>query len=220
MRIMISTRRGAGHLGPLIPFAKAFLRNNDEVVVIAPQTADAMIAAAGLDHLPYPDPPDEERDAIFAEARQLAYDDANERVLGDDVRPHRLTHAYPHVLGAMRSWRPDAVLYDVSEFAAAAGGRGARHPGGVRRHHRERQLQRLRADDGAGAGQAPRALRPAAGSRPGHAQLRAALHADAGRARGPADPSPGPGDAVPRGRRDRRARCPTGGTAATGRSCT
>ena len=118
MRIMISTRRGAGHLGPLIPFAKAFLRNNDEVVVIAPQTADAMIAAAGLDHIAYPDPPDEERDAIFAEARHLAYDDANERVLGQVFVRIDVTHAYPHVLGAMRSWRPDAVLYDVSEFAA------------------------------------------------------------------------------------------------------
>ena len=118
MRIMISTRRGAGHLGPLIPFAKAFLRNNDEVVVIAPQTADAMIADAGLDHIPYPDPPDEKRDAVFAEARQLADDDANARVLGEVFVRIDTTHAYPHVLGAMRSWRPDAVLYDVSEFAA------------------------------------------------------------------------------------------------------
>jgi UDP:flavonoid glycosyltransferase YjiC (YdhE family) len=118
MRIMISTRRGAGHLGPLIPFAKAFLRNNDEVVVIAPQSADASIAAAGLDHLPYPDPPDEERDAIFSEARKLSFDDANERVLGEIFVRIDTRHAYPHVLTAIRSWRPDAVLYDVSEFAA------------------------------------------------------------------------------------------------------
>ena len=34
---MISSRRGAGHVGPLIPFAKAFLRDNDEVVVGGPE---------------------------------------------------------------------------------------------------------------------------------------------------------------------------------------
>jgi UDP:flavonoid glycosyltransferase YjiC (YdhE family) len=118
MRIMINSRRGAGHLGPLIPFAKAFLRNNDDVIVVAPQSADAMIAAAGFDHLPYPDPPDELRDPIFAEARRLSYDDANRLVMAEIFVRIDTRHAYPHVLGAMRSWRPDAVLYDISEFAA------------------------------------------------------------------------------------------------------
>jgi hypothetical protein len=80
---MFSARRGAGHLGSLIPFAKAFLRNNDEVVVVVPWSAGAAIAASGLDHLPYPDPVEEEGDA---------------------------RHAYPFVLGAIRGWRPDALL--------------------------------------------------------------------------------------------------------------
>lgn len=93
MRILISTGRGAGHLRPLVPFAKAFLSDNDEVVVIAPASAAEMIAAAGLDHVPYPDPPEDERSAITR-------------------------HAYPHVLAAIRSRRPDAVLHDMSEFAA------------------------------------------------------------------------------------------------------
>jgi hypothetical protein len=36
MRVLISTRLGAGHFGPLIPFAHALLRGNHEVVVVAP----------------------------------------------------------------------------------------------------------------------------------------------------------------------------------------
>ena len=118
MRILISTRRGAGHFGPLIPFAKAFLRNNDDVVIVAAQSAAAMVAASGLDHIAYPDPPDDERDAVFAEARRMSFDDANERVLREIFIGIDTRHAYPHVLAAMRSWRPDAVLYDISEFAA------------------------------------------------------------------------------------------------------
>jgi UDP:flavonoid glycosyltransferase YjiC (YdhE family) len=118
MRILISTRRGAGHFGPLIPFAKAFLRNNDEVVIVAPQSAATMVAASGFDHIAYPDPPDDERSAVFAEARRMSFDDANERVLREIFIGIDTRHAYPHVLAAMRSWRPDAVLYDISEFAA------------------------------------------------------------------------------------------------------
>jgi UDP:flavonoid glycosyltransferase YjiC (YdhE family) len=118
MRILISTRRGAGHFGPLIPFAKAFLRNNDDVVVVAAQSAATMVAAAGLDHIAYPDPPDEERDTVFSAVRSLSFDDANERVLGEVFVRIDTRHAYPHVLTAMRTWRPDAVLYDISEFAA------------------------------------------------------------------------------------------------------
>jgi UDP:flavonoid glycosyltransferase YjiC (YdhE family) len=118
MRIMISSRRGAGHFGPLVPFAKAFLRDNDEVIVVAPQSARPMVAAAGLDHLPYPDPPEEERSAIFAEARQLDFYEANRRVLSEIFVRIDTTHAYPHLLAAMRRRRPDAVVYDVSEFAA------------------------------------------------------------------------------------------------------
>jgi UDP:flavonoid glycosyltransferase YjiC (YdhE family) len=118
MRVMISTRRGAGHFGPLIPFAKAFLRNNDEVVVTAPQSGAPMIEVAGLDHLPYPDPPEEERDAIIRQAREMSFDDGNELVLTQMFIRVDTTHAYPHLLAAMRRWEPDAVLYDVSEFAA------------------------------------------------------------------------------------------------------
>jgi UDP:flavonoid glycosyltransferase YjiC (YdhE family) len=115
---MISTRRGAGHLGPLVPFAKAFLRNNDDVVALAPQTADAMIAAAGLDHLPYPDPPEAERSAVIDEARAMSVDDGNAHVLSQMFIRIDTRHAYPHALAAMRTWRPDVVLYEVTEFAA------------------------------------------------------------------------------------------------------
>jgi UDP:flavonoid glycosyltransferase YjiC (YdhE family) len=69
MRVLISTRLGAGHIGPMIPFAHALLRNNDEVIVTAPASGAAMIADAGLDHHPIPDPPEEQRTPIFAKAR-------------------------------------------------------------------------------------------------------------------------------------------------------
>jgi UDP:flavonoid glycosyltransferase YjiC (YdhE family) len=118
MRVLISTRQGAGHFGPLIPFAHALLRNNDEVVVTAPAAAAPMITAAGLDHHPIPDPPEEEREPIFARARTLDPDEANSVVVSDLFVRIDTRAAYPHMLAAIDRLEPDVMLYDISDFAA------------------------------------------------------------------------------------------------------
>jgi UDP:flavonoid glycosyltransferase YjiC (YdhE family) len=118
MRVLISTRQGAGHFGPLIPFAHALLRNNDEVVVTAPATVAPMIASAGLDHHPIPDPPAEEREPIFAKAKTLEPDAAN-ALVGADLFVRIDTRAgYPHMVAAIERLKPDVMLYDISDFAA------------------------------------------------------------------------------------------------------
>jgi UDP:flavonoid glycosyltransferase YjiC (YdhE family) len=118
MRVLISTRQGAGHFGPLIPFAHALLRNNDEVVVTAPASVGPMITGAGLDHHPIPDPPAEQRDPIFAKARTLEPDAAN-ALVGADLFVRVDTRAgYPHMVAAIERLRPDVMLYDISDFAA------------------------------------------------------------------------------------------------------
>ena len=116
---MISTRQGAGHFGPLIPFAKAFLRNNDEILVTAPAAAATMIANAGFDHYVIPDPPPDDRPRMIAKARAMDFDAANaymasEVFIGIDARA-----AYPHMLAAIERYEPDVVVLEASEFAAA-----------------------------------------------------------------------------------------------------
>jgi len=128
MRILISTRQGAGHFGPLIPFARAFLRNNDEVIVTAPAAAAPMIANAGFDHHVIPDPPPHDRPALFGQARALDYDAANAFVvsklfIGIDARA-----AYPHMLAAIERYEPDVVVLEASEFAAALAAEAAGVP--------------------------------------------------------------------------------------------
>ena len=128
MRVLISTRQGAGHFGPLIPFAHALLRNNDEVVVTAAASAAPMIAAAGLDHHPIPDPPAEERDPIFARARTLEPDEANALVAGDLFVRIDTRAAYPHLRAAIDRLQPDVMLYDISDFAAGLAAEAAGLP--------------------------------------------------------------------------------------------
>ncbi len=117
MRILISTRRGAGHFGPLVPFAKALLRDNHEILVTAPRSATPMIAAAGMDHHPIPDPPEDQRAPIVAKTAGLPPDERNARMVDVFVRIDSRA-AYPHVLDVVQSWRPDLVLFEESENAA------------------------------------------------------------------------------------------------------
>jgi UDP:flavonoid glycosyltransferase YjiC (YdhE family) len=119
MRIMFCTRRGAGHFGPLVPFAKAFLRNNDEVLFTAPAEAAPMIAAAGFDHHLIPDPPPHDRPAKLAYARTLPPDDANAYVAGELFIRTDARAAYPHVVAAIERHRPDVVVLEAADFAAA-----------------------------------------------------------------------------------------------------
>jgi UDP:flavonoid glycosyltransferase YjiC (YdhE family) len=119
MRIMISTRQGAGHFGPLIPFAKAFFRNNDEIVVTAPAAAATMIANAGFDHHVIPDPPPHDRPQLFAKARTMDFDAANAYVVSKLFIDVDARAAYPHLLTAIERYQPDVVVLEASEFAAA-----------------------------------------------------------------------------------------------------
>ena len=58
MRILFATTRGAGHVGPLVPFAHACVRAGHHVVVAAPRAAEPLIRRAGLDFVPVDDAPD------------------------------------------------------------------------------------------------------------------------------------------------------------------
>jgi UDP:flavonoid glycosyltransferase YjiC (YdhE family) len=119
MRIMFCTRAGAGHFGPLVPFAKAFLRNNDDVVFVAPAESAAMIAGAGLDHHLIPNPPVEGRAEMFAQARQMGWDEANVLIVRDMFVRMDTPANFPHVVDAIETWHPDVVLWEASDFAAA-----------------------------------------------------------------------------------------------------
>jgi UDP:flavonoid glycosyltransferase YjiC (YdhE family) len=128
MRVLISTRSGAGHFGPLIPFAHALLRDNAEVLVTAPRDAGPMVAAAGLEHHPIPDPPAGERDQVFADARQMDPAAANARVVGDVFIRIDTAASFPHLRRAIGAWRPDVVLYDITDFAAGLAAEAAGVP--------------------------------------------------------------------------------------------
>ena len=55
MRVLVSTTAGAGHLGPLVPFARALVDAGHEVVVAAPASFASAVEKAGFTHHPFAD---------------------------------------------------------------------------------------------------------------------------------------------------------------------
>jgi UDP:flavonoid glycosyltransferase YjiC (YdhE family) len=117
MRILFTTKDGAGHFGPLIPFARAFLRAGHDVLVAAPRGAAAMVRAEGLPLWAVDDPPAGERDALFEQVRRRSDDETHGIVVGDIFARIDARAAYPGVFAACRAWGPDAVISEITEFA-------------------------------------------------------------------------------------------------------
>jgi UDP:flavonoid glycosyltransferase YjiC (YdhE family) len=116
MRILMTTKSGAGHFGPLIPFAHAFRRAGADVLIAAPRGAASMVRSQGLPLWAFDDPPDGERDVIFGEVRDAPEPPAA-RVVGDIFARIDARAAYPGVFTACQVWRPDVVISEVTEFA-------------------------------------------------------------------------------------------------------
>jgi UDP:flavonoid glycosyltransferase YjiC (YdhE family) len=116
MRILMTTKSGAGHFGPLIPFAHAFRRAGADVLIAAPREAAAMVRSEGLPLWSVDDPPAGERDAIFASLGAMK-DAPAARVVGDIFARIDARAAYPGILSACHVWRPDVVISEITEFA-------------------------------------------------------------------------------------------------------
>jgi UDP:flavonoid glycosyltransferase YjiC (YdhE family) len=122
MRVLVTTTGSAGHFGPVVPFVDALLAAGDEVLVATRGSSAAQVRAAGYEVWPFADGPAEQRDAIFAEARDLPIDEATVRIGSEVFAGLDARAALPGVLDACAAWRPQLVLNEVAEFAGGLAG--------------------------------------------------------------------------------------------------
>ena len=66
MRVLFSSTRGAGHLQPLLPYARALVARRHEVAVAAPDEVSKTVRDAGLRHFPFDHPGDDALAPIWA----------------------------------------------------------------------------------------------------------------------------------------------------------
>src|SRR5215210_6724288 len=119
MRVLLSSTSGAGHLGPLIPFAHALRRAGHETLVTAPVSAQARVERAGLPFMSFADPPERELGPLWARVGAATPEEANDIVLGELFGGLRARAALPGVELAIDAWRPHVVVRESCEFASA-----------------------------------------------------------------------------------------------------
>ncbi len=116
MRILFATTRGGGHLGPLLPLARACLRARHEVRIAGPPAVRGAVERAGVTFAPVAAAPDRDVAAAFAPVWRREADAAH--VVGDlFIRMHGRA-ALPGMLALIESWRPDVVVRETMEFAS------------------------------------------------------------------------------------------------------
>ena len=118
MRVLFSTTAGAGHFGPLIPFARACQSAGHEVLVAAPASFAPSVAAASLAHAPFADVPPDVLGAVFARLPSLPRAEANAIVIGEVFGRLDAQAALAGVTATVGEWRPDVVVREPTEFAS------------------------------------------------------------------------------------------------------
>jgi UDP:flavonoid glycosyltransferase YjiC (YdhE family) len=120
MRVLMTTHRGAGHFGPMVPFAHALQRAGHDVLVAAPRPAAPMVSRAGLDFHPFEEADSAAEAPIYERVRSLSPDEANELMLRDLFGRIRGGAALPAMVEAVAGWGADLVVHEISELAGPA----------------------------------------------------------------------------------------------------
>jgi UDP:flavonoid glycosyltransferase YjiC (YdhE family) len=127
MRILFSTTAGAGHLGPLVPFARALQRAGHDVLVAAPASFRLAVEGARFPFAPFADRDDADAGAMFAKIGAAgSFEESNRIMVRDGFGRLFPSAALPKLLRVIDDWHPDVIVRETAEMAslAAAIGRG------------------------------------------------------------------------------------------------
>jgi UDP:flavonoid glycosyltransferase YjiC (YdhE family) len=128
MRVLFSTTAGAGHFGPMLPFARACRAAGHDVVVVAPAAFASAVERAGFVHRAVDDADPAEVGAVFARVPQLTMQQADELVVGEVFGRINPKTALPAMRAIVRDWRPDVVVRETAELASYVAAMESRLP--------------------------------------------------------------------------------------------
>lgn len=129
MRILVASSGGAGHVTPMLPFAAACRDAGHEVRLIGPPELEPVAARHGLPFAAGALPPAEETGPIWGRIPTVSPAEAERLVIGQIFATANARAMLPAARDAVRTWRPDVVLREPTEFASAiaADEAGVRH---------------------------------------------------------------------------------------------
>lgn len=128
MRVLVATTAGAGHFGPMTPFASALRAAGHHVAVAAPASFAAAVGRAGFAHHAFADASPEELGAVFARLQGLTNDEGNTVVVREVFGRIAARAALPGLTKLVDEWRPDLVLREPAELASHVAAQAAGIP--------------------------------------------------------------------------------------------
>jgi hypothetical protein len=118
MRVLVATTAGAGHLGPMVPFARALVEAGHDVVVTAPSSFGPAVTRAGFVHQPFADADPVALGAVFATLPGRPNEEANAIVVREVFGRLDTQAALPGVRALVEQWGPNLILRETSELAS------------------------------------------------------------------------------------------------------
>jgi UDP:flavonoid glycosyltransferase YjiC (YdhE family) len=119
MRILFSSTRGAGHILPLLPYARALRARGHEVLVAGPVDLAATLGPTGFAHAVFDHPGDAGLGPLWAALRATPEDQRDTFIVREIFAGLNAATALPRLRETMRAWQPQLVVRDSVEFAAA-----------------------------------------------------------------------------------------------------
>lgn len=128
MRVLFSSMALAGHLTPVLPYAKALQEQGHDVRICTPATAAEKLGKAGLEHVPGPDITMDEIVTAFAGTEGLSEDEKDAITIPRFFVELAARKALPTLQETIRVWRPDLIVRESCEFAALVAAEAAAIP--------------------------------------------------------------------------------------------
>ena len=118
MRVLVATTAGAGHLGPMLPFARALRDAGHEVDVAAPECFAGAVERSGFPHRPFPDVPPVDLEAVFRRLPALPVGEARSTVITEVFGRLDTGAALPGMEAMVAARPPDLVLREPCELSS------------------------------------------------------------------------------------------------------
>src|ERR671915_1239878 len=118
MRVLFATRGSSGHVGPLVPFARACLRAGHEVVVSAQRQFEGNVTRSGLPFSPVGEPERDEWMPLMAKFAAFDIDTADGVMISQFFAGLDLRAELPALRALVESWRPDVIVRESWEFGS------------------------------------------------------------------------------------------------------
>ena len=119
MRLLFATTSGAGHVGPLLPVARAAERAGHEILFAATPEAERHLARAGFRRRGVAAPAPDDLAEVWARLQAAPPHETMAGALRDMFARCYGAAALPGMLAAVGNWRPDMVIRESTEFASA-----------------------------------------------------------------------------------------------------